>query len=103
MNVDSAASIVAWHYGIERENAIAVTELDASESSIVRSVRVVGVTVATSTNTTVDASGVAVPSLESDVANRLAGSGVNELDVEGQRDTRLVIGDVLANKLARDP
>lgn len=43
---------------------------------------------------------VAVPDVHVDVGHRLAGVGVNQLDVHVQRNTSLVLHDVLADKLA---
>jgi hypothetical protein len=103
VDVDSAASVVTGHDGVERDNTVFITVLDTTESGVVLGQGVVGVAVATSTNTTVDTGGVAVPGLDSDVGERPASGGVNELDIKGQGNTGLVVGDVLTNKLTRNP
>lgn len=43
-----------------------------------------------------------MPQISVDLGNGLAGVGVNELDVHEERDTLLVLGDVLADKFTSD-
>lgn len=45
---------------------------------------------------------VAVPGVKVDVRDRVAGVGVNDLEVQEQRNTSLVLRDVLANQLTSD-
>ena len=42
---------------------------------------------------------VAVPGIKVDVRDGIAGVGVNDLEVQVQRHTGLVLGDVLADQL----
>lgn len=51
----------------------------------------------------VTAGGVAVPKVEQDVGNRLASGGVNHTDIQPQRDTRLVLGHILPQRLGTGP
>lgn len=103
MDVNGAAGVVAGHDGVKGQDAVVVAELDAAEGGVVEAVGVVGVAVAAGLDAAVDACGVAVPRLEGDVGQGLAGGGVDKLDLKGQGDTGLGVGDVLANELARDP
>lgn len=103
MDVDSTASVVSGHDSVEGQNTVVVTELDATEGSVVQAVGVVGVAIATGLDTTVDTSGVAVPSFKRNVREGLAGGRVDELDIKSQRNTGLCISDILANELTRDP
>lgn len=43
--------------------------------------------------------GIAVPEIHVDIGQRIAGVGVNELDVHVESNTLLVIDDVLADEL----
>lgn len=45
-------------------------------------------------------SSVAVPDVNVDLGNGLAGAGVNELDVQVERHTLLGLGDIVADELA---
>lgn len=45
-------------------------------------------------------SSIAVPEVQIDTGDRLAGGAVNHLDVHVERNTRLVLGDVAADQFA---
>jgi hypothetical protein len=103
VDVDGTPGVVARDDSIEGENTVVITVLDATQGSVVLVLRVVGVSVAAGADATVDASRVAVPGLKSNVGEGLAGGGVDQLDIKGQRHTRLVVGDILADELTGDP
>ena len=44
-----------------------------------------------------------MPGLKRDLWERLAGRGIDDLDIESQRHTRVAVSDVLANVLTRNP
>lgn len=45
-------------------------------------------------------SGIAMPDIHIDIRQRLTGVGVDELDVHIQRNTTLVLSNVIADQLA---
>lgn len=123
MDVGSTAGVVTGESGLEVNNTVGVTFLDTTEESGVDVQRVGGVTVTAGDNSRVDTlcksvicflvdtigfsqgiaySGVAVPQISVDLGNRLAGVGVDELDVHEEGNTLLILGNVLTNKLTSD-
>lgn len=103
MNVRGATGVVAGKDGVKLEDAVLVAELDAAEHGVVDVAGIGRVSIATSDHTAVDACAVAVPCLKSNLRNRLAGRGIDELDVESQWYSSIAISDVLADIFARDP
>jgi hypothetical protein len=96
------AGVVSGHDGLVLRDAIDVGLHDATQESCVDVAQVVGVAVAGRYDAGVDACGVAVPDVHVDGWEGLASAGVNELNVEIQRDAFLAIGDVAADELAVD-
>lgn len=103
VNVGGASSVVTRERCIELQDSILVGELDTTVHGVVDVAGIGRVAVATSNNATVHAGTVAVPSLEGNLWDGLAGCGVDDLDVKCQRYTRVAVSDVLADILARDP
>lgn len=102
MYVAGTAGIVTGKDGLEGGYAVLVGGLDASEESIVDVGSVRGITVTVGNDTAIDTRSVAVPDLEIEVRDGLAGVNIDNLVVEKEVDTLLVLGEVFANVLATD-
>lgn len=86
--------------GIERCHSLVIGGLSTTEESLVKHSHVLGVAVSTGRGTRVNASGVCVEDLEVGAHDRLAGVDVQNLEVVVDRDTGLVVNQVLTNILA---
>lgn len=93
---------MARNDGFESGNAVRIGFCDPAKEGRVDVARVGRVAVATGDNARVYASGIAVPVVYVDIWDRLAGVDIDDLDVDGQRHTLLVLGDVFADILALD-
>jgi hypothetical protein len=91
---------VAREGGFEGCYAVGVCLLDAAEEGCVEVGFVVGVAVAVCYDAGVNAGAVAVPDLDVDVRDGLAGVDVDDLVVEGDVDAGFVVGDVLSDEFA---
>jgi hypothetical protein len=100
VDVRRAAGVVAREGGFEGCHAVGVCLLDAAEEGRVEVGFVVGVAVAVCYDAGVDAGAVAVPDLDVDVRDGLAGVDVDDLVVEGDVDAGFVVGDVLSDEFA---
>ena len=103
VDMGGAAGVVAREQGIELDDTVLVGLGDAAEEGLVDVGRIVGVAIAAGNDTRVNTSRVAVPELEVDLGDGLAGVDVDDLDVKVQRHSLLVLGDVAADQLALDP
>lgn len=95
MSVNCAAFIMAWEYGFEGGDAIGVSSLNTTEES-----RVPSNIIAVSYNAGVVASGVAVPDIDVDIWDGLAGGNVDVLNFEVKGDTGLAFSNILANEFS---
>lgn len=102
VDVGRAAGVVARDDGLELDHTVDVGLLEAAEEGLVEVGGVVGVAVAGGYDAGVDACGVAVPGVDVNGRDGLAGRGVDELDVEVEGNTGLVLRHVCANQLAVD-
>lgn len=102
VNVSGTASVVTREGGFELDDTVDVGLLQSAVEGVVEVRSVVGVSVSAGGNARVDASAVAVPGIDVDGGCRGAGGGVDELDIDEERDTGLVLGHVRANQLAID-
>jgi hypothetical protein len=88
---------------IELYNTALIGLVDAAQEGLVKVGLIAAVTVAASNDTGVDTGGVAVPQLKINRGNGLTGVDIDDLDVEVERNTLLVLRDVLTDQLALDP
>lgn len=102
VNVSGTAGVVTREGGFELDDTVDVGLLQSAVEGVVEVGSVVGVSVSAGGNARVDASAVAVPGIDVDGGCRGAGGGVDELDIDEERDTGLVLGHVRANQLAID-
>lgn len=102
VDVVSASGVMSWKDGVESQNAVGVAVLDPAESSLVDVGRVGRVSVTAGNNAAVYTSAVAVPHLKQHIRKRFTGIDVDDLDIEGQGDTRFAFCYIAANILARD-
>lgn len=93
---------MAGDKSLESGNAFGIGSSNTAEESGVDIGAVRAVTVSRSDNAGVDTGGVAVPEVEVDVWNRLAGVDINDLDVDGHGHTLLRLGNVLTDEFTRD-
>lgn len=103
MDVGGTAGVVTGEGCVKLHNPALVGLVDTTEEGIVKVGSVRAVTIAAGRDARVDTGGVAVPQLDVDRGNRLAGVDINDLDVEVQRYTFLILGNVLTDQLALDP
>jgi hypothetical protein len=96
------ACVVTREDGLVLGDTVDVRLHDSAQEGVVQVGEIVTVTVAGGGNTGVYASGIAVPNVHVDSRDRGASAGINELDVEVQRDTRLAISNVATDQLAID-
>lgn len=112
VDVRSATSVMAREDSLELSDTIIVGLLQATKERVVQVGRVVGVTIAAGLNTGVNTlnmlvcgftktckmivtySRVAVPDIHVDFRSRLAGLGVDKLDIEEKGDALLVLCDI---------
>lgn len=100
VDVSGTAGVVTGEDGVECCDTVGVCLLETTEESLVDVGKIAGVTVATGNDTRVYTGRVAMPPLEEDFRNRLAGVDVDDLNVDGHRNTLLILGNVLADILA---
>jgi hypothetical protein len=94
---------VAGEQSLESNHAVIVSQLNTTKHSVVDVGQVTLVAVPASDNATIDTRGIAVPDLGVGLRNHLAGVHVDDLNVERQRDTGLVLDNILADELACYP
>lgn len=94
VDVGRATFVVAGEDGVELGNTVVVGGLEATQEGAVQAA------LASSVDARVDAGAVAVPDVEEHVGDGLAGVDVDELHLQVQGDTKLVLGDVLLDELA---
>jgi hypothetical protein len=95
---------VAWEESSKFRNPLIVSWLQASEESVIDVCWVCGPdAIAAGDNARVDTSGVAMPDLDHCVCDWIAGVHVDDLGVEDEFDTFLVLSDVFADIFSRDP
>ncbi len=100
VDVGGAGGVMAGEDGLELHNTVAVAQLDTAEPGVVDVGLIRRVTVTGSNNTGVDTGGVAVPHLQVDVGDGVAGVDVNDLVVNDGIDTTLFLDDVASDVLA---
>lgn len=88
--------------GLEQRNTIRVGDLNATKESGVEVGSDGRVAVSAGCNSGVNTGGVAVPDLEVRALNGVAGGDVQDLEVEGESHTDLILGNVLADILSGD-
>lgn len=88
---------------LELHHAALVAQLNTAEHRVVNVSEIIRVAVAALNNTAVHAGGIAVPDLSKDLGDGLACIDVDNLDVQGQRNTGLFIDNVLANQFTLNP
>jgi len=100
VDVSSAAGVVTREDRLELSNTIRVGLLDASKPSLVNVGLIRAIAIAVGNDTRVHASGVAVPHLEVNVGDWIAGFDVDDLVIEDNVETLLIFNDVLTNVFA---
>lgn len=100
VDMSSTAGVVTGEDGLELSNTIRVGLLNASKPSLVNVGLIRAIAIAVGNDTRVYASGVAVPHLQVDIGDRVAGFDVNNLVVEDDVETLLIFNDVLTNVFA---
>lgn len=88
---------------VEYNNAIVVRFLYTSHESRVQVCGVIRIAIAVGIDARVNSSGIAAPDLKICLRNWLACIDINDLNVKSQRHACLTFGDVLSDKLSRDP
>ena len=102
VNVRCTSSVMSWENRFELNNSVHISLLQTSEESVIQVGRVVLVSVSRCCDAGVDACAIAVPSINVDCWDWLTSGGVDELDVEEERDAGLVFGHVGADEFAVD-
>lgn len=102
VDVGGTAGVVAGEDGLELGDAVRVGLLDAAEPGVVDVGLVGAVAVSAGHDARVDTGGIAVPHLEVDVGDGLAGVDVNDLVVEDDVDTLLLLDEVAADIFTSD-
>lgn len=97
--VDGASNVVPWVDTLESSNTVSISLLDAAEESCIDVGQIRRVAIALGDYTRVYTRGVAVPELEVNAGNRLAGVDVDDLVVQDDRNSTLAIGDIGADEL----
>lgn len=103
VDMGSAAGVVTRECGVELYDTVLVSLGNAAEEGLVEVGFIAGVAIAAGNDARVNTSRVAVPELEVNLGNRLAGVDVDNLDVKVQRHSLLILGNVAADQLALDP
>ena len=96
------AGVVTGDDGLVLSHAVCVGLNDSAQESVVEVGQIVTVAVAGSCHTAVYACRITVPKVHVDSRDRLARAGVNELNVEIERNTLLAIGNVTTDELSID-
>ncbi|KAI6753732.1 hypothetical protein HG531_005901 [Fusarium graminearum] len=102
VNVGCTAGVVTWEECLKLSNAILVSLLDTTTKGGVNVGLVVGVSIAWVVHTSIDTGCVAVPNIEIQLWYRLAGLDVDDLVVEDEVNTLLVLLEVATNGLTTD-
>jgi hypothetical protein len=102
VDVGGTGGVVTGEGGLELSDTVGVGLLDTTEEGVVNVGLIGGVTVARGNDTGVDTGGVAVPHLEVDVGDGLAGVDINDLVVNDGVNTLLVLADITTDVLATD-
>lgn len=97
VDVCGSAGVVAREDGLELGDAIRVGSLDSSKPGVVDVCVIRAIAVAARDDARVDTCGVAVPHLEVDVGDWVAGLNVDDLVVEDNTETLLFFHNVLAD------
>ena len=100
VDVRGAAGVVTGEQRLELGNAVGVSGLDASQPGGINVGRVGRVSVAAGVDARVDAGRVAVPDLQVQIRDGLAGVDVNDLVVEDDVDTLLLLDDVVVDEFS---
>ena len=100
MDMCSATNVVTGEDGLELGDTVSVGLLDSPTKCGVDIGGIVRIAVSTGNNTRVDTSAVAVPDLDVDIRDGLTGVNVDDLVVEGNRNTRLIVRNILTDVLA---
>lgn len=93
---------MSGHKSLELDDTIAIGLLNTTQESCIKVARVVVITIATGRNAGVDPSRIAMPKIKIDSRDGLASGGVNDLDVQRQGNTSLILSNVFADQLAVD-
>lgn len=96
------ASVVSGVNCLELRNAFCVGLLEAAESSVVEVAGVARITVSPGDDAAVHTGRVAVPDIQVNARNGLAGPGVDDLEVESHGHPCRAVGDVATYQLAAD-
>lgn len=100
VDVSGTGGVMTGEDGLELHNTVAVAHLYTAEPGIVKIGLIRRVTVTRSNNTRVDTGSVAVPHLQVDVGDGVAGLDVNDLVVNDDINTGLVLDHVASDVLA---
>lgn len=96
------AGVVSRHDRLVLSDAVNVSLHDSTQERCVQVGQIVRVAVARSRDARVDSRGIAVPEVHVDGRDRLASAGVDELDVQIERNTLLAVRNIAADQLAID-
>lgn len=102
MNVVCTRGVVSGDDRDELEHTILIGGLDTAKECLVEVGGIGGIAVAAGCNTRIDTGCVAVPEVQGNILQGLTGVGVDNLDIQVQRDALLILGDVLAEQLSDD-
>lgn len=102
VDMRGSAGVVAGEDGLELRDAIRVGALNSAKPGVVDVCVVGAVTVAACDDARIDTRGVAVPHLEVDVGDWVAGLNVNDLVVEDNAEALLFFNNVLADVFSCD-
>lgn len=102
VDVSRSAGVVTREDGLKLSNTVAVGLLDSAEPGLVDVCFVRVVAVAVCNDAGVNTSGVAVPHLEVDVGDGIAGLDIDDLVVEDNVESILLLDDVFSDILASD-
>lgn len=96
------AGVVSRHDRLVLSDAVNVSLHDSTQERCVQVGQIVRVAIARSRDARVDSRGIAVPEVHVDGRDRLASAGVDELDVQIERNTLLAVRNIAADQLAID-
>ncbi|KAI6770948.1 hypothetical protein HG531_009803 [Fusarium graminearum] len=102
VDVSRSAGVVTREDGLKLSNTVTVGLLDSAEPGLVDVCFVRVVAVAVCNDAGVNTSGVAVPHLEVDVGDGIAGLDIDDLVVEDNVESILLLDDVFSDILASD-
>ena len=93
VDVGSTSGVVTGEDAVELSNTVFVGKLDAAQPGSVK-------TSLGSLDAGVNSSGIAVPDLNIDIGHGVASVNIDHLVIKGDRNTGLVLDDILADVLA---